>query len=437
MAGKEQEQPKKEDAYLLFKKAEKLKEDGNSILAKKLFLDAYNIDPSINNYQLSLFAGEIYLNMDAGDRDYATDAAEAFQKALSSTSEDIRQYARDKIAEINAEATKVSKDTHLIQNLHIEIPKEKFSDVIGLEKAKKLLEKYIIRPMAEPQRYKDSGINLQKAVLLYGAPGVGKTYLAKAIAGEAGVNYTYINIGEIFGMYSGVSEKNLLRIYSEAKKNAPIILFFDEFDALGQKRKGIDTIGEGDVQQRLVNQLLQLIGNQEYEGVYTIAATNYPWQIDAALRRAGRIGNMIYLQLPSKREREQLFSYYAKGSNINTRRLASATAGYTPADIKAIVEDTIYERLDKGGSPELSTNDLLNTIKAERQESPVLIYFARVQADLKFKVSGRKALWKPDSPIAANERKLYKDMLIDIYQYGTEKSERRNSLFRRFAMRMF
>ena len=192
--------------------------------------------------------------------------------------------------------------------------------------------------------------------------------------------------------------------------------------------------GESDIQQRLVNQMLQLIGNPEYEGVYIVAATNYPWQIDAALIRKGRIGDKIYLPLPNYNERIRLFEYYTDNIPLDYKRLAGASTGFTPSDIAAIVKDAKLEKIGSKNYSKLETDDIIQIIKKEYKISVVQTYFARIRNELQFKIKGKKVFWDPKSPLDINERKIYIDMLRDIRLNGTPNAETRNAWKRKKAI---
>lgn len=407
----------------LYNKAIKLRSE-NRLLSDYYYAKAYKLDPSIDDYKLALIAGTL-MAQKADESSEVKKALYAFQLVVeNSNTQAFKDYAKKEIVELNAVNTQVDSDSHLITSVSIAYPKEGFENAVMPDDLKNTYEKFIIKPILNKDRYKEYGIDSIK-ILLYGAPGVGKTYTAKLIAAEAKVGFIYVNISEVFGMYAGTSEKNLVKIFREAKKAAPVILFFDEFDALGRSRSGSEAQGEGDIQQRLVNQLLLLVGNPEYNDVYLLTATNYPWLIDPALRRDGRIGRLIYVPLPSFLERKKLFEFYTpKGKAvINSSTLARRTAGYTPAAIKEIMNTAILEKLAKGDYNKLTTLEVKATIKQDFQTSAVSSFFERASRELHFSVAGRhKILWSSESPIATDERNYYIPFLRDIIKYKHKES---------------
>ena len=421
------ESQKRKLAESLYSKAIKLRSE-NKLLSDYYYTKAYKYNPSIDDYRLALIAGTL-MAQKADESSEVKKALYALQLVVeSSHTQALRDYAKKEIEELNAINTQIDSDSHLITSVNIAYPKEGFENAVIPEDLKNTYEKFIIKPILNKERYKEYGIDSVK-ILLYGPPGVGKTYTAKLIAAEANVGFIYVNISEVFGMYAGTSEKNIVKIFREAKKAAPIILFFDEFDALGRSRSGSEAQGEGDIQQRLVNQLLLLIGNPEYNDVYLITATNYPWLIDPALRRNGRIGRLIYVPLPSFSERKKLFEFYApKGkTSIDSSTLAKMTAGYTPADIKEIMNTAIMEKLAKADYNKLTTSEVRATIKKDFKTNTASPFFERASRELHFKIAGKhKILWSSESPIDMEERNYYIPLLRDIIKY-----KHKESLFKR------
>ena len=204
-----------------YMKANKLRAQGNVILSEHYYLLAFKKNPSLENYKLSLIAALIFQKKQNKLR-----ALYAYQQAYeNSTSDDIKNYAYEQIQQYNKQQTIIDENAQLT-TLEVHIPKIKLSNVIGLESAKAKLNVSLIKPIVNSERYKSAGLQLSAACLLFGAPGVGKTYIAEALAGEANVNYAYVNIGEVFGMYAGVTEKNMITIFTEAKKKCPHNSFF-------------------------------------------------------------------------------------------------------------------------------------------------------------------------------------------------------------------
>ena len=196
----------------------------------------------------------------------------------------------------------------------------KFKDVIGLNKVKKYLAENVVLAIREPALFRRYGKKLGVGLLLYGPPGVGKTYVVKAIAGESGANVIIARVNQIVDMYTGNTEKNLHAIFEQARKNPPCIIFFDELDALGVKRGGDggDGGGNSSALRLAVNQFLVEMSGVESnpEGIFVIGATNNPWDIDPALKRSGRFGDSVYLKPPTYGDRKSLFRYYTRNKPV-------------------------------------------------------------------------------------------------------------------------
>ncbi|HEY9378202.1 MAG TPA: ATP-binding protein, partial [Jiangellaceae bacterium] len=160
------------------------------------------------------------------------------------------------------------------------------ADVGGMEEVKQRLEAAFLAPMRNPELRKAYGKSLRGGLMLYGPPGCGKTFLAKAVAGELGARFLSVALSDVLDMYVGRSERNVADLFALARRSAPCVLFLDEIDALGQRRSQTRMSG----MRTTVNQLLsELDGiSSDNEGVFVLAATNHPWDVDVALRRPGR-----------------------------------------------------------------------------------------------------------------------------------------------------
>ena len=222
----------------------------------------------------------------------------------------------------------------------MEKPDISFKDVAGLGTIKDKIYDYIINPIAHPELSKKYGRQAGGGVIMYGPPGCGKTFVAKASAGESDVSFISVTASDIVDMYAGNTEKNLHNAFETARENKPCILFFDEIDGTAGKREGMDQSFE----KRAINQFLMELDGAEYDntGVLAIGATNAPWDIDSALRRPGRFGKAIYLPEPDRDTRKNILKIHLKNrpvtKNLNLSRIARMTEGYSAADIGALVD---------------------------------------------------------------------------------------------------
>jgi len=220
-----------------------------------------------------------------------------------------------------------------------ERPALRLSDVGGMADVKKRLENSFLLPLRNPEMSKLYGKSLRGGLLLYGPPGCGKTFIARAIAGELGAKFFTISIADILDPYLGKSEQNVRDIFQYARLQAPCVLFVDEVDALGQRRSSMTS----SLLRGVVNQMLtELDGvSQDNEGVFVLAATNQPWDVDPALRRPGRLDRMILVVPPDEEARADIFRHHLEGrpvENVGLKRLAKASSGLSGADIAYVCE---------------------------------------------------------------------------------------------------
>jgi transitional endoplasmic reticulum ATPase len=200
-------------------------------------------------------------------------------------------------------------------------------------------------PLRHPELFTRLGIEPPKGVLLHGPPGCGKTLLAKAVANESGVNFYSIAGPEIMSMWYGKSEENLRKVFEEAEKNAPGIIFIDEIDSIAPKREEV----HGEVERRVVSQLLTLMDGLKARGkVIVIAATNVPNIIDPALRRPGRFDREIEIGIPNAKGRKEILEIHTRNmplKDIDLKRISETTYGYTGADITALTKEAAMHAL--------------------------------------------------------------------------------------------
>ncbi|KGO94715.1 ATP-binding protein [Flavobacterium subsaxonicum] len=247
-------------------------------------------------------------------------------------------------------------------------PKINFGDVGGMDKIKKEIELKIIHPLTHADLYKAYGKKTGGGILLYGPPGCGKTFIAKATAGQINANFISVGLNDILDMWIGNSEKNLHEMFETARRNKPCVLFFDEIDALGASRSDMKNSGS----RHLINQFLQELDgiDSDNDGILVLGATNAPWHLDTAFRRPGRFDRIIFIPPPDDEAREAIFKLKLNGKpvgNINYNKLAKLTADYSGADIEAIIDIAIEDKLEasfKSGIPEpIEEKDLANAVK--------------------------------------------------------------------------
>src|SRR5574344_1115600 len=224
----------------------------------------------------------------------------------------------------------------------VDSSKVRFSDVAGCDEEKAEMQE-IVQYLKEPQKFAKYGAKLPKGILLIGSPGTGKTLLAKAVAGEAGVPFYSISGSDFVEMFVGVGAGRVRDLFKTAKQNAPCLIFIDEIDAVGRQR-GAGLGGGNDEREQTLNQLLvELDGFEENSGIIVIAATNRDDVLDPALLRAGRFDRKVTVNLPNREGREAIFKVHAANKKIDPsidfNALAKRTVGFSGADIANILNE--------------------------------------------------------------------------------------------------
>jgi cell division protease FtsH len=244
-----------------------------------------------------------------------------------------------------------------------------FADVAGIDEAKAELEE-VIDFLKDPKKYTRLGGRIPKGLLLIGPPGTGKTLLARAIAGEADVPFLSISGSDFVEMFVGVGASRVRDLFSQAKKNAPCIIFIDEIDAVGRHR-GAGLGGGHDEREQTLNQLLvEMDGFESNEGVILISATNRPDVLDPALLRPGRFDRQVIVPLPDVKGREKIFEVHARkapiAEDVNYAILARGTPGTSGADIENLVNEAVL-------SAARANKDKVNMIDFEFAKDKVLM----------------------------------------------------------------
>jgi transitional endoplasmic reticulum ATPase len=261
-----------------------------------------------------------------------------------------------------------------MKNEHI--PDITYEDIGGLKEEIIKVREMIEIPLKHPEVFERLGVQPPKGVLLRGPPGTGKTLIAKAVANESGAHFISINGPEIVSKFVGEAEKNLRKLFDDAEKNAPAIIFIDEIDAIAPKREE----SYGEVERRIVAQLLALMDGLKGRGkVIVIAATNRPDALDPALRRGGRFDREIEIGVPSKAGRLQILKIHTRNmplsKGVNVEELANVTHGFVGADIESLCKEAAMSVLRRE-MPELSAKEkdekipqeLLDKLRVKKQD---------------------------------------------------------------------
>ena len=239
-----------------------------------------------------------------------------------------------------------------------------FKDVAGIDEEKEELQE-IVDFLKNPRKYTDMGARIPKGVLLVGQPGTGKTLLAKAVAGEAGVPFFIISGSDFVEMFVGVGASRVRDLFEEAKRNAPCIVFIDEIDAVGRQR-GAGLGGGHDEREQTLNQMLvEMDGFSANEGVIVLAATNRPDVLDKALLRPGRFDRQIVVPAPDVKAREQILEVHARkkklADDVDLNIIAKNTSGFTGADLENVLNEAalLAARRDKTEISEREIEDAM------------------------------------------------------------------------------
>lgn len=251
----------------------------------------------------------------------------------------------------------------VLGDVDVERPNVTLADIGGLEDVKRRLETSFLGPMRNPELRRMFGKSLRGGLLLYGPPGCGKTFLARAVAGELGARFFGIGLHDVLDMWLGKSERNLHEVFETARKHTPCVLFLDEVDALGMKRSNLaHSAGRGVVVQ-LLNELDST--RADNEGIFILGATNQPWDIDPALRRPGRFDRTLLVLPPDAAARAAILEFHMRSRPVDALdypRLAAATEGYSGADLRLVCESAaefaLQDSMASGTARPISMGDL-------------------------------------------------------------------------------
>ncbi|MFT4228888.1 MAG: ATP-binding protein [Microbacterium sp.] len=247
----------------------------------------------------------------------------------------------------------------------VERPQVSLADVAGMIEVKQHLEGAFLAPMRNPELARMFGKQPRGSLLMYGPPGCGKTFIARAIAGELGASFVHATLADIMGEYRGQTEKAIHELFETARRSRPCVIFFDEFDAVGGRRTSGNAFAQG--LRMVTGQLLEEFDGvgAANDGVYVLAATNRPWDIDPALRRPGRLDRTVLILPPDEPAREAIIRIGLRdkpAAAIDAADIAKRTAEFSGADLSYVVdtavEQAFMESLRAGVPRMISTYDL-------------------------------------------------------------------------------
>ncbi|MGP4109597.1 ATP-binding protein [Streptomyces sp. 4N509B] len=260
----------------------------------------------------------------------------------------------------------------------------RLADVGGMRAVKERLEAAFLAPLRNPELRRLFHKSLRGGLLLYGPPGCGKTFLARAVAGELGARFINVAINDVLDMWAGSSERNLNGIFTTARRHAPCVVFLDELDALGGKRSRIHHGPMRNTVNQLLTELDGVSSASDNEGVFVLAATNSPWDVDAALRRPGRLDRTLLVLPPDEEARETILRYHLRDrpvAGVDLGRLARRTDGFSGADLAHVcetaAEHALLDSVRDGRPRMIGMPDLLASAREVRPSTDAWFATAR------------------------------------------------------------
>ncbi|MGD1874689.1 MAG: AAA family ATPase [Mastigocoleus sp.] len=361
------------------------------LLYARLLLNSGAVQQAANQYFCA-----IEIDRSLADKNFAEllGIEEDSNTTEESIPQKIRAYANKNNGNINNGNI---NDSNIVSN-RLESSSTSFSDVGGMDRVKEEIRLKIIYPLTQSELYKAYGKTIGGGILLYGPPGCGKTYLARATAGEINSSFIAVGINDVLDMWLGNSERNLHSIFEQARYNQPCVIFFDEVDALAANRTDLRQSSS----RMVINQFLaELDGaKSSNQGVLTLAATNAPWSLDGAFRRPGRFDRIIFIPPPDLEARTAILKLLCRDKpvdSIDYECISKKTENYSGADLKAVIDLAVERKLQEAiriGVPKpLITKDLIVAAKAVKPSTKEWFQTARNYA------------------LYANETGLYDDVL--------------------------
>jgi len=273
-----------------------------------------------------------------------------------------------------------------LREIYLEVPEVSWDEVGGLEEVKERLKESIEWPLTKPEMFEHFGINPPRGIVLFGAPGTGKTLIAKAIANEAKANFITIKGPELISKWVGESEKAIREVFKKAKQSSPSIVFLDEFESIAASRRNSEGSGS-DVANRVVNQLLSSMdGVEGMEGVIVVAATNRPEMIDPALLRSGRFERVLHIPPPDTASIKEILKIHTADMPLGRFKLldlASSLQNYTGADIEAICREAalIAMRAERKTVSKKHFEEAIGRVRPTVTEE-MMQYYGRMESEL-------------------------------------------------------
>jgi ATP-dependent 26S proteasome regulatory subunit len=315
--------------------------------------------------------------------DVAADGYDQLLQALTGTPQRVEAAGAPDRLDAEIDAFFRNEATENEDWVDVERPKVVLTDVAGMPTVKAQIERSFLGPLANPEIRRVYRKSLRGGMLLYGPPGCGKTFVARAVAGELGAKFHMIGLHDTLDMWMGQSEKNLHDAFERARRNAPCVLFLDEIDALGQKRTNL---ARSVMRNTVVQLLTELDGLDEVnEGLFVIGATNQPWDVDPALRRPGRFDRAVLVLPPDVDARRQILELHLRGRPVDPQvdltSIAKVTDQRSGADLNLVCESAteyaIEDSLDSGTVRAITQRDLERAAREVRPSTTSWFEMAR------------------------------------------------------------